>query len=313
MNVPIFTLVSNLVGLFLLMAVGALVVKLHVVPISVASDLSKLLMLVIVPALMFRPMVRPFSMDFLLDSVVIFVAGTVLYLLFLGVSYLMASGFRVPRDQRGTWSLSATFPNNGFMGYPIIQALLGENALALAVIMSIPFNILLYTAGIRVMLTDCSGKEGGSGISLKKILLTPTNAAILLGIIVFLFQIPIPDMIYTPISYLADVATPMSMLIIGMELTKSSFSHVVHDRNVLSASLAKLVILPLLTLVLVRLIPFSNELMVPVILITMSMPTAAIAGVVAEQYEVNVKLAVEITFLTGLLCIVTMPLIFLLL
>lgn len=313
MNVPMSILLSNLLGLFLLMAVGVLIVRLRVLPVTATQHLSRLLMTVMAPALIFQSLIRPFSMDFLLDSAVTFAAGMVAYLFFMGLTLLLAKLFRVPGDRRGIWAVCTTFPNNGFMGFPIIQALLGDEALALAAIMGIPFNMLLYTVGVRVLWADRSAGEGAPRISLKKILLTPVNAATVLGLAVFLFQIPVPEVISMPIGHLANVATPLSMLIIGMGLTRSSVSTVVQDRAVLAGTFTKLIVVPLISLLLLRIIPLTNPLIAPMILITMAMPTAAIISALAEQCEANVELPVGITFMTNLLCMITMPLISLLL
>lgn len=312
MNVPMSILITNLLGLFLLMAVGVLVVRFNILPVTATTYLSRLLMSVMAPALIFQSLIRPFSMDFLVDSAVIFAVGMAAYLLFIGLSSLLARLFHVPKDRRGIWAICTTFPNNGFMGFPVIQAVLGDEALALAAIMGIPFNMLLYTVGVRVLWADRSAGEGAPKISLKKILLTPVNAATALGLVVFLFQIPVPEVLSTPIGHLANVATPLSMLIIGMELTKSSVSKVIQDRAVLAGTFTKLVAVPLVSLLLLRIIPLTNPLIAPVVLITMAMPTAAIASALAKQYEVNVDLPVGITFMTNLLCMITMPLISLL-
>ena len=68
-------LFTNLVGLFLLMAVGVVLVKGKAVPITVTGYLSKLLMTVMSPAMIVRSMLQPFSADFLKDSAVVFAAG----------------------------------------------------------------------------------------------------------------------------------------------------------------------------------------------------------------------------------------------
>ena len=308
MSVPMSVLLSNLVGLFLLMAVGALVVRLKVVPLSATGYLSRLLMTVMAPAMIFRSMLQPFSREFLRDSAVILAAGCALYLLSIGVSLVLGRMFRVAHNRRGLWALCVAFPNNGFMGFPIIQALLGDSALALAAIMCIPFNAFLYTLGVRVLLTDRAGEGGEAAASLRKILLTPANVATALGLAAFLFQIPIPDAIYTPIDYLANMAAPMSMLVIGMGLTRCSASQVIRNRDVLTATLSKLVVLPLLVFLMLKGIPFGNGLIAPVVLITVVMPTAAIVPSLAEQHGFNTDLSVEISFLTGVLCIVTVPL-----
>lgn len=308
MSVPMSVLISNLVGLFALMGVGVLVVRLKVVPLSVSGSLSSLLVTVLSPAMIFRSMLQPFSADFLRDSAVIFAVGFGLYLLSMGAALLLAGAFRVPLERKGLWALCVAFPNNGYMGYPIIQALLGDNALALAAIMGIPCNALLYTLGVRMLVLGRKREDGTGGASLRKILLTPANAATAVGLAVFLLRIPVPDVVYTPINYLAGMATPMSMLIIGMGLTRCSFARAVRDRAALTAALAKLVLLPLLVYLALRVIPFGNALFAPVILATVSMPTAAIICALTEKYGADMELAAELSFLTGVGCIVTVPL-----
>jgi hypothetical protein len=302
-------LLSNLVGLFLLMAVGALLVRFRILPVTLSTQLSRLLMSVVAPALIVHSLIRPFSMDFLRDSAVIFAVGMAVYAVGIAVCLLLARVFQVPQGRRGTWAICAIFPNNGFMGFPIIQAILGEEALALAVIMGIPFNILVYTVGVRTVLSDRAAGEGGPSVSLKSILLAPVNVATVLGLAIFLLQIPVPTVIEAPLGYLGDMATPLSMLIIGMELTKSSVGQVIRNRWALTAAATKLVIVPLLTWALLLALPLSNPLIAPVVLLTMAMPAAAIVSAITGQYEVNVDLAVEVTFLSDLLCMVTLPLV----
>ena len=308
MSVPMSVLMSNLVGLFLLMAVGVVLVKGKAVPITVTGYLSKLLMTVMSPAMIVRSMLQPFSADFLKDSAVVFAAGFGLYLLSIATAQVLTRVLRISRNRRGLWTLCVAFPNNGFMGFPIIQALLGDNALALAAIMGIPFNMLLYTLGVKVLLADRAGAGEGETVSLRKILLTPTNVATALGLALFLLQIPIPQALYTPIDYLANMATPMSMLIIGMGLTRCSLPRVLRDRDALWAALSKLVVLPVLVYCLVKFLPFGNALIAPVIFITVAMPTAAVIPALAEQHGIRPELGVESNFLTGLFCILTVPL-----
>ena len=86
-------------------------------------------------------------------------------------------------------------------------AIFGEEGLALAVMLGVPFNLLLYTLGAKLISIDGSG-EGGSRISWKKVIFSGINLAIVVSLILYCFQVPVPEVIKTPLQHLANVTTP---------------------------------------------------------------------------------------------------------
>ena len=199
------------------------------------------------------------------------------------------------------------------MGFPIALALFGEEGLALAVFLGIPFNLLAYTTGATLICMDRSASGDAPPVSWRSILLTVVNGATLLGLILYAAQIPIPEVIDTPLTYLADVTTPLSMLIIGMNLTGGSVSALLRNRDVLSSAFLRLLLLPLLTWGILMLLPVEDPLVIGVTLIIMAMPSPAVTSILAETYGGDTQFASEAVFLSSLLCLVTIPLISLLL
>ena len=120
-------------------------------------------------------------------------------------------------------------------------------------------------------------------------------------------------MIDTPLTYLADVTTPLSMLIIGMNLTGGSVSALLRNWDVLSSAFLRLLFLPLLTWGILMLLPVEDPLVIGVTLIIMAMPSPAVTSILAETYGGDTQFASEAVFLSSLLCLVTIPLISLLL
>ncbi len=143
----IAVLFSNLVGLFLLIGVGFFAVRMNVLPIEAAKPMSALLMKITVPATVVSSMLRPFDPAFLRLGLSILAVGTVLFALFAALSLGLAPLCRVPQGRRGMWCCCATFCNNSFMGFPVALAVLGEEGLALTVILAIPFNLMAYSIG----------------------------------------------------------------------------------------------------------------------------------------------------------------------
>lgn len=307
------TLLTNLVGLFLLIAVGFAAVRGRIIPAEASRPLSALLLKITLPATIFTSMVRPFDPSFVRDSVTIFLLGMVCFLSYGALSLGAARLCRVPEGRRGIWSFCATFCNNGFMGYPVAQALFGSEGLALAVILGIPFNLLVYTMGAKMVCLDRPKDGTAPGLSIRSALVSPINASILLGLAAYCLQLPVPEMVMMPLGHLSNVTTPLSMFVTGMNLAQGRAADILRDRDAFTSTALRLLILPLLTAGALRLLPISGELVKGVTLVILSMPAPAVATILAEQYRGNTELGARIVFLSSLLCIVTIPLMTLLL
>ncbi|MCF2662460.1 AEC family transporter [Pseudoflavonifractor phocaeensis] len=300
-------LLSSLVGLFLLIGVGFLAVRTKVLSASASAPLTALLMKITLPATIVLSMLRPFDPSFLRDALVLFAIGFVFHLSYIGISWLLARLFRVPQGRRGMWNTCCAFCNNGFMGYPVAYAIFGEEGLALAVMLGVPFNLLLYTLGAKMVSLDGSG-AGETRVSWKKVIFSMINLAIVVGLVLYCFQVSVSEVVKTPLQHLANVTTPLSMFITGMNLAANRVADVVRDRDAITASLTRLVLLPLATWGVLSLLPIANPMVVGVTLVIMSMPSAVATVVLGEQYGGCTQLAARTVCLSSLLCVVTIPL-----
>ncbi|MCI9243171.1 MAG: AEC family transporter [Lawsonibacter sp.] len=309
----IAVLFSNLVGLFLLIGVGFFAVRMNVLPIQAAKPMSALLMKITVPATVVSSMLRPFDPAFLRLGLSILAVGTVLFALFAALSLGLAPLCRVPRGRRGMWCCCATFCNNSFMGFPVALAVLGEEGLALTVILAIPFNLMAYSIGARMVCMDADGAGAAPAASWKRALFSTINLATLVGTVLYITQLPVPEAVQTPLRHLSNVTTPLSMIITGMNLSQGSLADVVRDRDAFTASAMRLLLFPLIAWGVMRCIPGLDGLVMGAALLNMSMPAPAAATLMGEEYGGNVQIGSRIIFLSSLLCVATIPLISLLL
>lgn len=309
----IAVLFSNLVGLFLLIGVGFFAVRMNVLPIEAAKPMSALLMKITVPATVVSSMLRPFDPAFLRLGLSILAVGTVLFALFAALSLGLAPLCRVPQGRRGMWCCCATFCNNSFMGFPVALAVLGEEGLALTVILAIPFNLMAYSIGARMVCMDADGAGASPAVSWKRALFSMINLATLVGTVLYITQLPVPEAVQTPLRHLSNVTTPLSMIITGMNLSQGSLADVVRDRDAFTASAMRLLLFPLIAWGLMRCIPGLDGLVMGAALLNMSMPAPAAATLMGEEYGGNVQIGSRIIFLSSLLCVATIPLISLLL
>ncbi len=311
MQLDFWQVLTNLVGLFLLIAVGYGAVKLNIIPAEISGALSRLLLKITLPCTIFTSLLRPYDPSFLRDVIVVFVLGLVMLPIQAAIARPAAALLRVRRDRRGMWAFCTTFCNNGFMGFPIALALFGEEGLALAAVFNMSFNLIIYSMGAAMICSDRPKGAGGPSIDLRSVLVTGINVSAVLGLVFYFAQLSVPAAVLTPLTHLANVTTPLSMIITGMNLAGGSLLALFRDRDVLTAAAVRLTAMPLIAFALLnlfdRLVPFGNPLILGVIFVTLAMPTAAASTILAENYGINREFAASAVFLSSLFCIVTIP------
>lgn len=306
-------LLSNLIGLFLLIGVGFFAVRTGILPAEASKPMTALLMKITVPATIVSSMLRPLDMGFLKMGASMLLVGMVILPLFSVVSLGLSRLFRVADGRRGMWCFCATFCNSGFMGFPVALALFGEEGLALTVILSIPFNLMMYSIGAKMVCIDLPRDGSAQAISWGKVIFSVINLSLVVGLFFYFTQIQLPQAVRGPLDYLAGVTTPLSMMITGMNLSQGKAGDIFRDRDILTAAGTRLLILPVLAWGLMRLVPGLSSLVLGAALLNFSMPSPAAAALLGEQYGGDTQTAVRAVFVSSLLCIVTIPLVSLLL
>ena len=309
----ISVLFSNLVGLFLLIGVGFCAVRAKLVPGEATGAMTSMLMKITLPATVFSSMIRPFDQSFLWDALLMVGLAIGLHLGYIVLCRLALPVFRVPQGRRGMWMVCSIFCNNGFMGFPVAYALFGDEGLALAVMLGMPITAMAYSIGAKMAASDRQGEGAGKQVSWGKVLLSGVNFGMALGLVFYCLQIPVPQTILDPIDHLANMTTPLSMLITGMNLAKGRLTDALRDREVASICFMRLLLLPVLTWAVVEALPISNPLAVGVAVIITAMPSAAVSVALGEEYDGCVELGARAVFVTSLFCVVTIPLVALLL
>lgn len=313
MIMDLSVLLSNLIGLFLLIGVGFFAVRAGILPAEASKPMTALLMKITVPATIVSSMLRPLDMGFLKMGASMLLVGMVILPLFSVVSLGLSRLFRVADGRRGMWCFCATFCNSGFMGFPVALALFGEEGLALTVILSIPFNLMMYSIGAKMVCMDLPRDGSAQAISWGKVIFSVINLSLVVGLFFYFTQIQLPQAVRGPLDYLAGVTTPLSMMITGMNLSQGKAGDIFRDRDILTAAGTRLLILPVLAWALMRLVPGLSSLVLGAALLNFSMPSPAAAALLGEQYGGDTQTAVRAVFVSSLLCIVTIPLVSLLL
>lgn len=95
-----------------------------------------------------------------------------------------------------------SYSNSGFIGIPLISGVLGDKGVFYMTAYITVFNLLLWTHGI-ILMGDNDGLKGAW-----KNFLSPAILSIVIGIILFLFQLRLPQFIENPLEMIASMNTP---------------------------------------------------------------------------------------------------------
>ena len=197
------------------------------------------------------------------------------------------------------------FSNVGYMGIPLQKAVLGNEGVFYGAVCVGVFNILVWTYGII-----CSS---GSlkNMSVKKLIFNPGLIAVVIGLVVFIFEIPVAA--YAPpvsitLSYMAELNTPIAMMVIGFNLANSDIVASLKSASTYVIAALRLVIVPLAALFALTLCGIKGDILVSLV-IAASAPVAAVTTVFTVKYENDVNTSVNLVALTTLLSIITMPII----
>ena len=286
--------------LFLLISTGALAVKTGVLKPTDKQALSNLLVYIVVPAMIINSYRMEFSMEILHNLLATF--GMSILAILIGTTITLALTARRKSSRLPIFRFACIFSNAAYMGFPLISALFGSEGLLYASAYVTVFNILLWTMGYAFVSGSSHPKE-----VLHSLLRTPVLYAMVIGLAVYLLQIPIPNIVAQPLELLAGINTPLSMLITGMLIAAGDLRSIVCSGPIWKLAAVRMLLIPAVCLAVFGLLGFHGTATQVVVLLECC-PAAAITSVFAVQFGHDEHFAAGSVVLTTLLSIVTLPL-----
>jgi len=304
------TFSNSLIALALCIAVGYFCKRKQIINDTHTAGMTEVLVKVAMPCAVFMSLMRPFSTALLLESVATFFITGGIFLAGGALGIVVARMMKASSEERKSWRFGLTFGNIGFMGIPVITAVFGYEGLFYVAMALASFNLLTFTMGIRIFDTTGASKAGPLMIFIKNPALTGT----IIGFIFFLTGLRLPAPLEGGVTLMAGMNSPLSMIVIGALMAKHPLKDTFTDIRVLPANAVKLVVIPLASLFLLR--PFMpNPIMLGTIVTLMAMPPAINTAIFAQQFggEGDTMFATRLVIVGTLLCVITVPLIALLL
>ena len=291
-------MVSSQVGtMFLMMAAGFALAKRGLLTQAAIPQMTNLLLTVVLPCMLVDSM-QIERTPALLGSIgytSLLVAG--LYVLYCLLSIPL---FRRQNSATGkALRFGTLYGNVGFMGLPLIQLVLGEQAMVYGVINLIVFNLFNWSQGVVLM-------GGRRQVSLKQAVLNPGILGTVVALVLFLCGITLPSMVGSAVSFLGSMNTPLAMVIIGAQMASADWRSVFRSPAILLACGLKLVAMPLLTALILYPLHPEPDLYCTLVLLA-GVPPASITAMCAQRYRQDVSTSAQLVTVSTLLSILTLP------
>lgn len=288
-------LISKLLIMFLFMMIGVILFRKKIITDAGSESLASLLIHLILPCVI----INGFLVERTPEKLIGFLLSFLISVLSLSISILIA---RKCFSQNPIGHFAAAFSNPGFFGIPLIIAVMGTDSVFYIAPFIACLNILQWTYGVSVL------KNERIKIQFDKIIKSPFIISFMIGIVLFLSQIPVPNIIETVISTSADLNTPIAMIVSGIYLAKANIKSMFTQIDFYKISIVRLLLIPALSLLLLYFIPNTYiEVKISLFLAT-ACPVGSNVAVYAQLHGKNYIYAVQTVVLSTLLSMATIPL-----
>ena len=305
MDGSIFLVGEKVFTLFLILFAGIYARKINILDQAATKKLSALLLNITQPLMIITSFQMEFDVGKLKEGAGIFALSAAIHIITAAGVLLF---FKPVRDfeQRKVYRMCTLFGNVGFLGFPVLSIVFGDNTgVFYGAFYNMFFNMFIWTYGVFLM----SQKEDARNkikLPLKKIIFNAGMLSSLTGIIMFVLRIRTPPFLLNSMELLGGMTFPLAMVIIGSLIYDIKFKDVLADKKIYYFMFVKLIALPVLVLLAGRLLNLPR-LFVYMGALMSAMPSAAMAAIFAETYESDAKSGAAAVGTSTLFSVITIP------
>lgn len=207
-------------------------------------------------------------------------------------------------ERKKVLQFAGAYSNCGFMGLPLVQAVLGGTGVAYASMFIVVYNLFVWTHGYSSM-------SSTRNLNWKKIVLNPGLIGLVIGFPLFACSVRLPEILSVPLDAFASMNTPLAMIVIGCYIARVRLRELASDLSLYQVAAVRLIAVPLVCFVV--LLPFHiDKTIATSVLILCAAPSGANTAMFAAQFGGDAKLASKCVAFTTLLSMLTMPMFILL-
>ena len=247
------TLLTLQLTIFLLVAVGFLMKKIHIIGPQGQKNINDLVIYLILPCNILHAFTQSAAdgnfMKYL-EILLISIGIQVFCVIYGKVMFRKEPEGRYKCLQYGT-----ICSNAGFLGNPIAEGIYGAEGLVLASVYLIPQRIMMWSSGLAVFSGTSDKKK-----TLKKVMTHPCILACVLGIILMVMGLPLPLGLDGAVTAVGNCNTAMSMMVIGMILADIDLKDF-WDWTVVKYTVHRLVVIPAVVYIVCSFLPLNKTVL----------------------------------------------------
>ena len=274
-----FAVLNEMLVILFGIALGYLARRLGYLGGETDQKLSKIILNITMPCLIVASVANGDTLPGAAEILSVLKVAVVFYGIELLVAAVAPRLLGGTERQRGVWRYAVMFPNMGFIGYPVTVAIFGPEALFYAVILTLPFNLLSFSLG----------------------------PLMLAGRAKFRWQQLISPCILASLAALVVALGHVSLLVVGSLLAGLPIGRVFASPRLWALTALRLLGLPALLWAVLGWMHVEPPVVAGVAVILMAMPTAVNGSMLSMEYGGDTECMAQITFLTTLISIITIP------
>lgn len=284
--------------IFFAIAMGYLANRLKIMGGEMDQKVSKLLLYITVPAMSVGSVLARETLPPIGEVLSILGIAAIFYGIEVVFALVVPRFLGGTRGQKGVWRYGMMFPNVGFIGYPVVVALFGQEALFYAVILALPFNMLSYSLGPLLLV-------GAKRFDWKQVF-SPCVVSSFLALILALARIQLPALVGETLNFVGDMTVPLSLLLVGSLLAGLPVGTVFTSVRLWVLSVLRLLILPAVLAIVLSGVDVS-PIVKGVAIVQAAMPMAVNGSMLCLEYGGDTETMAQATFITTLAALVTIP------
>lgn len=288
-------ILQQMLTMSLLILFGFLLVRAKVINSEGARQISTILSMYVMPS----AMIASFHADFDANRMQLFfwaVAAAAITI----ASRILLNRFMFKKEERID-QYAATFPNSGFFGIPIVMSLIGVEGVFFMTAYIMVNNITQWTYGQFLI----SGNA--KAMTPKKAFLNPGMIGALIGLSLYITQLPLPNFVWNTVNSVAALNTSLAMIIIGSYLANSNFSQLFQYKRAYLVAFMRLIITPIVSILIIFALPINNLEVELVLTIASVAPSAVNTAILGRLFGGDYEYGARLVVLTSLFSILTIP------
>lgn len=312
---PIFT---KMIELFAIIIIGFIANKFGILKQSSKQALTKIVLNITLPCTILSSVMNSNNLPSLDKIGFLLLIAFLTYVLYFVIAKLTTFLFRIKGEKKGIIEFALIFSNVGFIGYPVTEAIFGADAIFYTCVFNIPFNVLCYSIGVALINPNRDKKTDNTNswqdkksLYLKKIksLLTPAFVASVMALIMAAFTATGPKILGNVTEMVGAMTTPSALMIIGSTLADMPLKSTFTDIKAYAVSLVSVIITPLIAYFVFLPMCSNDAMLLGEAVVISGMPVATSGTMLCVDYGVDEKFMAQLTFITTVLSVVSIPLI----